>query len=206
MALQSFNRSNSLEIKFNPPKELIFSKDVVIFILLEILPNSVRFQERKKPLKHCFYWLFLFSYSFLCGYEAISKVYHFPALIFILLFGLSLGNFDELRSFKFIQQFHPVNFDCKFHIFRELTTETDFLIRVLFFLLFGFLIKTSEILNTETIVWALAITVSVFVLRFIFLKIFKVKIQSIIIYCTERINYNTLIFQLTSWPKLCISK
>lgn len=106
---------------------------------------------------------------------AISKVYHLPALIFILLFGLSLGNFDELRSFKFIQQFHPVNFDREFHKFRELTTEMAFLIRALFFLLFGFLIETSEILNTETIVWALAITASVFVLRFIFLKIFKLK-------------------------------
>lgn len=106
---------------------------------------------------------------------AISKVYHLPALIFILLFGLSLGNLDELRSFKFIRQFHPVNFDVEFHKFRELTTEMAFLIRALFFLLFGFLIETSEILNTETIVWALAITAGIFVLRFIFLKIFKLK-------------------------------
>lgn len=106
---------------------------------------------------------------------AISKVYHLPALIFILLFGLSLGNFEELRSFKFIRQFHPVNFNREFNKLRELTTEIAFLVRALFFLLFGFLVETSEILNTETIVWALAIVASVFVLRFIFLKIFKLK-------------------------------
>lgn len=106
---------------------------------------------------------------------AISKEYHLPALIFILLFGLSLGNFDELRSYKFIQQFHSMNFDNEFHKFRELTTEMAFLIRALFFLLFGFLIETSEISNTETILWALSITVSIFALRFIFLKIFKLK-------------------------------
>jgi len=106
---------------------------------------------------------------------AISKVYHLPALIFILLFGLTLGNIDELRGFKFMKQFHPVDFDPEFHKFRELTTEMAFLIRALFFLLFGFLIETAEILNTETIVWALVITAGIFVLRFIFLKIFKFK-------------------------------
>lgn len=106
---------------------------------------------------------------------AISKEYHLPALIFILLFGLFLGNLDELRNFKIIQQFHSVDFDREVHKFRELTTEIAFLIRSLFFLLFGFLIETAEILNTETIVWALIITASIFVVRLMFLKIFSFK-------------------------------
>jgi len=33
----------------------------------------------------------------------ISKVYHLPALIFILLFGLFIGNLDELKHIKFIE-------------------------------------------------------------------------------------------------------
>jgi len=106
---------------------------------------------------------------------AISKAYHLPALIFILLFGLFIGNLNGLRNFKFIQKFHSINFNREVHKFGELTTEMAFLIRALFFLLFGFSIETSEILNTETIFFAFAITASIFVLRFIFLKIFKFK-------------------------------
>lgn len=104
---------------------------------------------------------------------AISKVYHLPALLFILLFGLFLGNIDELKNFRFIRKFHLVNFNREVFKFRELTTEIAFLIRALFFLLFGYLIETSEIFNAKTIVWAMAITAGIFVLRFIFLKLFR---------------------------------
>lgn len=106
---------------------------------------------------------------------AIAKEYHLPALLFILLFGLFLGNIDELKNFKFIQKFHLVNFNREVFKFKEVTTEIAFLVRALFFMLFGYLIETSEIFNTETIVWAIAITVGIFVLRFIFLKLFKFK-------------------------------
>ncbi|MBK8723783.1 MAG: hypothetical protein IPL95_16465 [Saprospiraceae bacterium] len=39
-----------------------------------------------------------------------QKIFHLPALLFILIFGLFVGNIDELRHIKFIQQFHPDNF------------------------------------------------------------------------------------------------
>lgn len=102
-----------------------------------------------------------------------SKIFHLPALIFILLFGLFMGNIDELRHFKFIQKFHPVNFNKEVHKFRELTTEIAFLIRALFFLLFGFLIEVTEILDTKSILWSTVIVIGIFLSRFIFLKLFK---------------------------------
>jgi len=67
----------------------------------------------------------------------VSKVYHLPALIFILLFGLSIGNIDELKRFKWIEKFKPNVLNREVIKFKELTTETAFLIRALFFLLFG---------------------------------------------------------------------
>ncbi|MGS0748840.1 hypothetical protein [Halpernia sp. GG3] len=47
--------------------------------------------------------------SIILIYE-ISKIYHLPALIFILFFGLVLGNIDELRGVKFLKnvRFHEV--------------------------------------------------------------------------------------------------
>lgn len=111
---------------------------------------------------------------------AISKIYHLPALIFILLFGLFLSNLDELKQIKFIQKLQPKILNKEVHKFKELTTEIAFTIRSLFFLLFGFLIKTEELLNTETIIWALNIVFGIFILRFIFLKLFNQNIKSLL--------------------------
>lgn len=102
---------------------------------------------------------------------AIAKHYHLPALVFIMLFGLFLGNLDELQQFKFIQRLHPEVLESEVHKFKDLIAEFAFLIRALFFLLFGYLIQTAELLNSETIVWAAAITLGIFAIRFIFLKL-----------------------------------
>ena len=110
----------------------------------------------------------------------IAKLFHLPALIFILIFGLFIGNIDELRHYKFIQKFHPVNFSKDVHKFQEITTELAFLIRALFFMLFGFLIDLSDVLNSETILFALSITLGIFIVRFIVLQIFKLKTNPLV--------------------------
>lgn len=100
----------------------------------------------------------------------ISKVYNLPGLIFIMLFGLFLGNLDELKHFKWIEQFNPDGLNKEVKKFKELTTEATFLIRALFFLLFGYLIKITEILNTQTLVWSVGIVIAIIILRAIILK------------------------------------
>jgi potassium/hydrogen antiporter len=104
---------------------------------------------------------------------SLAKVYHLPALIFILLFGLFLGNLGELKHFKLAQYFNLAKFNPEVAKFKAYNAEITFLIRALFFILFGFLIQASEILNPHTIVWAAIISASIFLLRFLFLKCFK---------------------------------
>lgn len=110
----------------------------------------------------------------------LTKIYHLPGLIFILLFGIFLGNLDELRANKYIQKLKPDILNKEVHKFKELTAEFAFLVRALFFLLFGYLIETKELLNTESIVWALLICTGIFSLRYISLKIFKINISPIL--------------------------
>lgn len=102
---------------------------------------------------------------------AISKVYHLPALIFILLFGLFIGNLDELKKIRWVERFRPEQLDREVKKFKEILIEATFLIRALFFLLFGFLIETPELLNQDTFIWAISITGGIFVFRFIQLKV-----------------------------------
>jgi hypothetical protein len=111
---------------------------------------------------------------------AISKIFHLPALIFILIFGLFLGNIDELSNYKFIQKFHPINFSKDVHRFKEITTELAFLTRALFFMLFGFLIDISDVLNSNTILFAICITAGIFIVRYLVLRLFSIKTNPLV--------------------------
>ena len=111
---------------------------------------------------------------------AISEIYHLPALIFILLFGLFLGNLEELKQFKWIQILRPRELTREVQKFKELIVEITFLIRALFFLLFGYLMKKSEILNPETIIWAVGIVAAIFFFRALFLKSLRLPLSPLL--------------------------
>ena len=101
----------------------------------------------------------------------VSKEFNLPSLVFILLFGLFLGNLDEMKRFKWIERLRPDELNKEVHKFKELIVEATFLIRALFFLLFGFLMETAEIINTDTLIWSASIVAGIFALRAIQLKI-----------------------------------
>jgi hypothetical protein len=112
-------------------------------------------------------------------YEA-TKIYNLPALLFILLFGLFLGNLDALKNFRFIEKLKPDDLDREVHKFKELITEGTFLVKAVFFLLFGYLMKTSEILNRETIEWAFIIVAAIFIIRAALLKLFSLPFKPVL--------------------------
>lgn len=101
----------------------------------------------------------------------VLKVYHLPALIFILIFGLFIGNIDRLRWFAWIDKFKLEVLELESEKFKDLTIELAFLVRALFFILFGFLLETSDILNLETLIWSVGIVAFFFIIRTIQLKI-----------------------------------
>lgn len=111
---------------------------------------------------------------------ALSKVYHLPALIFILIFGLLLNNLDELKMFSIIRKLEPEKLNEEVHRFREVVVEMAFLVRTLFFLLFGFLINSNEILNIESFFIALAIVSAILLVRLIYFKIAKIPLNPLL--------------------------
>ncbi len=108
---------------------------------------------------------------------AVTEIWHLPALLFIILFGLILGNINVLRRQRFIRRLQPDALCDEVQRFHELITEFTFLVRASFFLLFGFLLETSELLNSQTIMWAFLIAAGIFLLRYLLLKIFKLPAQ-----------------------------
>jgi hypothetical protein len=97
-------------------------------------------------------------------YEVL-KLYHLPSLIFILIFGLFLGNLDELGNIKFIKKLRPKNLDSEVHRFKDLITEATFMIRSVFFIIFGYQIETADIIDTNSLGLALVISVTIYAFR-----------------------------------------
>ncbi|MEP2667729.1 MAG: cation:proton antiporter [Cyclobacteriaceae bacterium] len=111
---------------------------------------------------------------------AVSEIYHLPALIFIIIFGLFMGNFDQLKRFKWVQKLEATALDHEVDLFKEITIEAAFVVRALFFLLFGYLIETHEILNTDTLVWAVGIVALIFGIRAAQLKLHGIKLRPLL--------------------------
>lgn len=110
----------------------------------------------------------------------ISKIYHLPALIFILIFGLFLGNLDEIKRFGWIEKLKPNVLDREVAKFKEIVIEATFVIRVLFFLLFGYLMESAEIFNPNTFVWAVCIVIGIFIARAAALKIYRIPLSPLV--------------------------
>lgn len=124
---------------------------------------------------------------------AISKELHLPGLIFVLIFGLFLGNLDEFKHISFINNLHPEVLNREVHKFKDLITEFTFLIRSIFFLLFGFQIENKDLLNMNAMVIAVMSIIIIYTCRIIFLNRLKIQPQPLL-YIAPRGLISILLF------------
>jgi hypothetical protein len=106
----------------------------------------------------------------------LAKVYHLPALIFILIFGIFIGNLDLIKRKTFVKLLHPEKMHEEVVDFKNIVAEGTFLVRTLFFVVFGYLIDLEELLNIETIEWSIGIVIGIFLVRIIQLKLIKLPV------------------------------
>ena len=113
---------------------------------------------------------------------AITKAYHLPALLFILFIGLYLGNLELFYKNKWLKNYDIYDLKKEVTKFHDLIIEGAFLIRSLFFIIFGFLIAPSDIVNIDTIGIALIIVAVIFLIRYIQLLIFKLPFKPLLFF------------------------
>jgi len=130
---------------------------VATFIIAELI-NRIKYHVKFTPIIIIIVLVY-----------AIAKTFHLPALIFVMLCGLFLGNILHLKDNKWVKRMHPLVLSRNVTHFREITTEATFVVRILFFILFGFLIDINDIINLVTLPWALGIVAAIFTVRAIFL-------------------------------------
>jgi len=110
----------------------------------------------------------------------LLEIYELPSLIFVLTFGLFIGNLYKFKKFKWIKKLHPEELKVEDQKFKEITVEMAFLVRALFFILFGYLLQTSEIINTDTLLLSGGIVVIIFIFRILQLKISRLPLNPLL--------------------------
>ncbi|MPM28624.1 hypothetical protein SDC9_75150 [bioreactor metagenome] len=89
--------------------------------------------------------------------------------------------------------FHIESLKKEYVRFNEIVAEGSFLVRTLFFLLFGFLIQTEDLLNTQSLPWSLGIVAGIFIIRYVFMRIMRIT-EMTILYIAPRGLITILLF------------
>ena len=137
----------------NIPSLINFGGEIIISLLFSIAAAIMLIFVLSR-LKHKVKFmpiiaLVLFLYAF-------AKGYHLPGLILILTFGLVLANIEKLNLIPFLKDFNITHLKSEITRFEEITVELTFLVRVAFFLIFGFTIELSSLLYLHSLLLSLS--------------------------------------------------
>ena len=110
----------------------------------------------------------------------LAKLLNLPSLIFILIFGLFIGNLILFR--KWTTYFRPEVLERESHKFGDVLKEATFLIKSFFFVLFGYLLNFDEVANPDTLLMAIGILALIYTIRAIHLAIFKIPILPLLLF------------------------
>lgn len=114
---------------------------------------------------------------------SISKQYHLPSLILILVFGLSLKNLEKLSHYEnfrgFINYFHPEILNRELKKFEDIVNEFSFLIRTAFFITFGFSLNVSDIMDIHALQWSLLIIAVIYLVRLMLILSLKIELNPV---------------------------
>ena len=158
--------------KLNPAEDsgvVGFAGNIILTIVISLVASYVIiliFQNIKSQVK-----LFLLIAVLLLLY-ALGKKMHLSSLIIILIFGLVIANMKVFFKGK-LKQF--LKYDKAHHIYHELhtiTAETAFVVRTFFFVVFGITIVVASLFNLDVAIISILIIASIYVIRFVILRIF----------------------------------
>ncbi len=155
----------------------LFFVEVLIMLLISIVATVLLSLFIGNIKHHIKFIPIILSITLIYG---IAKLFHLPALIFILIFGLALHNIDLIKNFEYFEKFNTKYIKKEVKRFTGLTAEFAFLIRSLFFLLFGFFIEAQDVINLDTLPWAIMIVSAIFLIRIAFLSLFKLSLSPLL--------------------------
>jgi hypothetical protein len=101
---------------------------------------------------------------------SFGKMVHLSSLLMILFFGLILNNIDLIAKKRIKRHLNLDKLQDGIERFKLVTNESAFLIRTLFFFIFGFTLHIRAMFDIEIIVTGGLIVGIIYFLRFLYLK------------------------------------
>ena len=146
---------------------LIFGFKGLITIVIAAVMTTILAYMLHRIQYHVSYIIILASVVLI---YILAKLVHLPGLFLVVVFGLALSNYRFVEN-TIVNKF--VNFD-KFRddiiSFKKILAELTFLVRSFFFIMFGFYTSLAGFVNFKNLIFAAAVTVGIFILRWIFLQ------------------------------------
>ncbi|MFP2994417.1 cation:proton antiporter [Spongiivirga sp. MCCC 1A20706] len=103
---------------------------------------------------------------------ALGKKLHLSSLIIILIFGLILSNTNVFFKGKLAKVLKDEIVKDMYHELHMITAETAFVVRTLFFVVFGLSIVVTSLLSLKVALISLLVLASIFAIRWIVLRVF----------------------------------
>ena len=149
-----------------------FGANVLVTIALSLVASYLIvfiFQHIKSHTK-----LFLLIAVLLLLYS-IGKLMHLSSLIIILIFGLLIANMKLFFRGKLGEWLHMEKASHIYEGLHVITMETAFVVRTFFFVIFGITISLASLANINVAIVSLLIILSIYVIRFVILRLFMGK-------------------------------
>jgi NhaP-type Na+/H+ or K+/H+ antiporter len=145
-----------------------FGRDVVAVLVVAVLSTAMLAFLLGRIRLHVKFFLIL---AFLVLMYSISKKLHLSSLLLVLVFGLAVNNAELfLKGPRMRRWFRPEQLTAEVHQLRSITAESAFLIRTFFFLLFGFSITLSSLIDGSLLLQGVLIVVVLTAIRFFYLR------------------------------------
>lgn len=101
---------------------------------------------------------------------SVSKIFHLPSLLLILVFGVMLNNAGLFIKGKLASYLHPERLKLVTQELKLITAETAFIVRTFFFLIFGYTINLYLLQDMNVFILGSLVMVTIIVTRYIFLR------------------------------------
>ncbi|RZL36951.1 MAG: sodium:proton antiporter, partial [Pedobacter sp.] len=154
-----------------------------LIILLSSIACIVLLYIMGKLVHHIKFFLII---SILILVYAIGQSYHLSSLVLILSTGLFLNNADTIQNLWFRSVFLYKNLSADLSQLYQLSAESAFILRTFFFVIFGFTMNVNELNDKPILANGFFILATIYVVRFLCLKVFKKGSVSPILYIAPR--------------------
>src|SRR5688572_9591002 len=147
----------------------MFGSNIILSIILSLILSFILFLILARTRLNIKFFLI---FSLLILIYAGGKLFHLPSLLIILVFGLMINNWENIRVRRLQKIFPDSQVEPLRHLLHSITAETSLLIRTFFFFLSGFSISLNFLAENDIILVGSLIVIALFVVRFLYFRFF----------------------------------